>query len=99
MDDAHDGIEVPLVFVGLEDTSILFANHFAVQHQQDEFLLIVGQIAPPILIGDPEERRAQAQAVSYVPIKVVARFGLTRTRIQELIQVLQSNLDTHDRKR
>jgi hypothetical protein len=91
------GIEIPVLFVGVEDVPVLLANQFVIQHQQEEFILMIGQVAPPlILAGTPEEQLEQAKNISYIPIKVVGRFGLTRTRMTELIRILQDNLKKFD---
>ena len=89
-------IALPLVFVGAEDVPILYANVFVAQFQQDELLLTVGQVAPPILLGDEGERREQAERLSYVPVKVMARLALTRDRMAELLGVIQDNLAAYD---
>ncbi|SRR5712692_1221497 len=93
------GIQIPLVWVGSEEVPILFANAFIaqfVQPDQVEFVLTVGQLVPPALLGSQEQIEAQAKAVSFVPVKTVARIGFTRQRVAELAQVLQTVLDNHD---
>lgn len=89
-------ITLPIVYVGGEDVPILFVNQFVIQHQPGEFVLTVGQITPPILLGSPEERREQAKKLTYVSTKVVARLAFTRQRLVELIEVLQENLNRYD---
>ena len=89
-------LQIPLVRVGLEDVPIQLANDFVIQHQQNEFILSIGQYQPPILLGTSEERREQAERISYVPIRTVARIGLTRQRLVELIKILQDNLQRYD---
>jgi len=98
MNREQDAITLPVTYLGLEDVPILFANQFVIQHEKNEFVLTVGQLQPPILLGSPEERKEQAKKLTYVPIRVVARFGLTRQRLAELIEVLQSNLRKYDEK-
>ena len=98
MNREQDAITLPVTYLGLEDVPILFANQFVIQHEKNEFILTVGQLQPPILLGAPEERKEQAKKLAYVPIKVVARFGLTRQRLAELIEALQSNLRKYDEK-
>jgi len=92
MSDNQDYISLPIVRVGLEDVPIHFINDFTIQHDKGEFFLTVGQLQPPILLGTLEERKKQAEKLGYVPIKIVARFGLTPRRLKELIDVLQENL-------
>jgi len=96
--DAKDIFEIPIVISGAEDVSIHFANQFVIQHQQNEFILTVGQMSPPILLGSEEERREQAKQISFVPVKVIARIAMTRERLVELISVLQQNLAVFDQK-
>lgn len=91
-------IALPLVYVDAEDVPILFVNQFVIQHEGNEFILTMGQIQPPILLGSPEDRKEQAKRLTYVPVKVVARFGMTRNRLIELIKMLQTNLDTYDKR-
>jgi len=88
--------EVPLVFVGAEDVPVLLGNNFIIQHQQDEFILSVGQFTPPILVGTLEERERVAKEITHLPVKIVARVAMTRQRLVELIEILQTNLKTFD---
>ena len=88
---------VPLVWVGLDELSILFANQVLIQHVvRGEFVLTLGQVTPPVLLGDQDAKEQQFEAVTYVPVKPVARVSLSRERLQELIRVLQENLAAHD---
>lgn len=91
-------VEVPLVIVGAEDTPIYFANLFVVQHEQKEFIITFGQYSPPLLLGAPEEKQEAARRMPHVPIKVVARVGLTPERMVELIEVLQTNFRKYQAK-
>ena len=98
MNQKEDAMTLPVIYIGAEDEPILFANQFVIQHEKNEFILTVGQLQPPILLGSPEDRKEQVKKLTYVPIMVVARFGLTRQRLAELIEVLQSNLRRYDKK-
>ena len=51
---------------------------------------------PPV-VGTPEQIREQARDYSRVPIQTVARAGLTRDRMVELIELLQATVREHDR--
>ena len=99
MAEGREPIKVPVVFIGAEDTPVHYANQFVVAHQQDEFILTVGQVTPPLLLGTEAEQREQAQQLSFVPVKTVARFAFTRSRLVELISILQENLKRFDEKR
>ena len=97
---AHrEPIEVPIVWVGVEDAQVLFANQFLAQIDQQEIVLTFGQLTPPVLLGSPEQRAQQVERLGFIPVKTVARFGMTRARLEELIGVLQTtarNFDARD---
>ena len=93
------GRAVPIVVTGLEDVPILFSNQFYGQFHQTEFIITFCQIQPPLLVGTQEEVRQQAEHISAVPARVVARIGLTTQRMTELIRVLQENLQNYERSR
>jgi len=67
-----------------------------VQAEEGAFYLTIGQTLPPALIGTPQERAEQLEQIAYVPVKPVARLALTRSRLQELAALLQTNLDQYD---
>ncbi|MDY6917620.1 MAG: hypothetical protein SVP26_06690 [Chloroflexota bacterium] len=98
MAEDKDLVRLPIVRVGLDEVPIEFVNDFVVQHDRGEFFLTVGQLQPPIVLGTREERKEQAERLGYLSVKVVARFGLTRRRLEELIGVLQENLRGYDEK-
>jgi hypothetical protein len=95
-EDPH-AIQVPVVWMGVEDVPILHANAFVSQFDPqtfDSLILTVGQLTPPAIAGGTiEEREEQARQVAYVPIKPVVRLGLTIARASELAATLQANLD------
>lgn len=96
-DEADEQIvQVPVAWVGVDEAPITLVNQFLGQFQQDEFILTFGQFAPPALLGTPEERLEEARSISFVSIKVLARFGLTRARVEELIGVLEQTLKNYD---
>jgi hypothetical protein len=88
---------LPLAWADFDEIPILFANHFLVHHEADEFVLSLSQVTELPLVGTPEEMREQARSFDHVPIHTVARVGLTRQRVQELIGVLQAKLEEQDR--
>ena len=87
---------VPLVYIGIEDVPMQYANQFIIQFQQDEFILTVAQLAPPVVLGSDEERQEQVSQITHVPVKVAARFALTRARMAELVQLLQGAIERYD---
>lgn len=92
-----ESIDIPVAWVGMDEAPILVANQFMLQSQPYEFLLTVGQMSPPALLGSPDEKAEQARQIDYVPIRVLARLGLSPTRVRELIAILQDQLERHDK--
>jgi hypothetical protein len=88
---------VPVVWLGFEEANVSTCNQYLGQFAgRDEFILTFGEITPPPLLGTPEERLEQAKQLSYVPVRVIARLGMTRYRVEELIKVLQETLSNYD---
>lgn len=97
MEETPPNIDIPLAWIGAEELPIHLVNQFVCQFNQDEFILTVGQMAPPALIAPtPEERLEQAEQISYVPIKPLARLVFTRQRLVELAATLQANIAQYD---
>jgi hypothetical protein len=96
MADEPEVIQIPVAWVEADETPILLANQFLSQFQQDEFILTLGQVAPPALLGTDEEKLKEARSLSFIPVKVLARFGLTRSRVEELIGVLQQTIANYE---
>lgn len=82
-------ISRPLRWEDHEDTPILFANQLLVQHVQNEFVISFGQMTPPPWPRPPSQE--ELDAFKYVPVKTIARIGLTPDRLLEMIKVLQAN--------
>lgn len=91
------GLGAPLEWLDFDATPILFANHFLVQHQPNEFVLTLGQVTGPPVVGTPDQVREQTQRIGRVPIRTLARTGLTRHRMVELIALLREAVGEHDR--
>jgi len=101
-DDSNedDAVEIPVVWAGVEDTPILYANTFISQFDPTStgaFILTIGQLTPPALLGTQDQVKEQAERVSYVPVRAVARIAITRTKLDELIAILESTKEKFDR--
>lgn len=91
-------IQLPLVWVAAEEEPIQLANQFLVQFDKDTLFLSVGQTAPPAILGTPEEQFEQLKALSFVAVKTIGRFSLTRRNVAELIDVLTKVATAFDTK-
>ena len=91
--DPPERLEVPLSWVGYDDAPIAYANQFLVQWTPEEgFVLGVGQATTPPLMGTPEQIKAQAAQIEFVPVRTLARFAMTQPKLHELIAALEANL-------
>lgn len=94
--EPDEGIQIPVTWIGLDDVPVHYANQFVCQFQPDEFILSIGNLTPPMLLGPPDEQQKQLQQLAYVPIRPIARIAMTPSRLRELIQVLQQNLQQYE---
>jgi hypothetical protein len=87
------GVRLPLVFVDAEERTYQQANVFIVSINPDGCFLTAGQIQfPPLLGMTPEEQRQQAEQLSYVGVKVVAKLVMTPQRLTELRDAINMQL-------
>jgi hypothetical protein len=90
-------LQIPVLWVGLDELPVMMANQLISQVGGDEITLAFGMITPPVLLGSPEEQHAQAGRIGYIPVRPVARLGFTRQRLGEFIKVLSDTADNYDR--
>ena len=93
-----EGIAIRVLWDGIENVPIMLTNQALGQvGQQGEVILTFGQLAPPVLAGDPDQQREQAKGIPFIPIKPVARLALTRAGLEDLIRVLKETRDNYDK--
>ncbi len=98
MSEEVPGINVPVIWVGVEEAPLAFANQVLGQvGQQGEVVLTFGQLVPPAFVGSPEEVAKQAEQLPYVPTKTVARLVITRPGLDQLIEVLQKTVENYEK--
>jgi hypothetical protein len=97
-EESREWLDIPVVWEGLENVPIVLANNALGQvGQQDEIILSFGQLTPPAIYGDLERQREQAQQIERLAVKPVARVGLTRAGLDDLIRILSGTRDNYDR--
>jgi len=95
--EESQGIALPIAYVGLEELTIAHANHFVLQiSPPDQFILVIGQVAPPLILGDEDESRQQLEQIAYIPAKPLARVALTQARVEELRDLCERQLKLLD---
>ena len=88
-EDTRQGVQLPIVWSGNEDLTIVLVNQFLGQvGLQDEVVLTFGQLTQPALLGTPEQQQEQARDIPFVSVKAVARLGVTKEGLDQLIEVL-----------
>jgi hypothetical protein len=96
---APQPIQLPLVWVNLDETAIQMASIFQVQVQGPEEIIVnIGQTAPPMLAGTPEEQAAQISAIPFVQCRTLVRLGITTERARQFVEVLTQILAVHDQQ-
>jgi hypothetical protein len=92
----NEGREVPVVWENVDGVPVFLANQFIIQHYQDEFILTLGQMVPPALLGDEQAREAQLREIEQVTVRPLARLVFTRARLIEFIQTLEAHREKYD---
>lgn len=99
MPSEPDSVEVPVVWIGVDDVPVAFANQFVAQVDRGEVFLTVGQMVPPAILGKTdEERRAQVENIQYVPVKPIARLAMTPSKLRELISILEITATNYEKQ-
>jgi len=92
--------DIPLAWVGFDELPIHYANQIIVQYQPEgSFLIGVGQVLTPALIGEPAEMAEQLDHVEFVPIRPLVRVALTEQTMRELAAVLDASIAKADQRK
>lgn len=90
-------VQLKLSWVDFEETAVVSANQFVSQFMEEGlFILSFGMVTPPVLLGTPEEKKKQAEAMGFLPVNTLSRVGLTPAGMRKLIYVLQTNLEKYE---
>jgi hypothetical protein len=76
-----------------------YATNFAVTHGEHEFYMLFFELQKPVLLGEPEEIRAQIEQIETVPVECIARIAMSAERIQAVIDALQEHLEKYNRRK
>ena len=96
--DQSEGHEIRVVWENPDSVPVFLANQFMIQHFQDEFILTIGQMVPPAILGDEAQREARLREIEQVSVRPLARIAFTRARLVELIQTLAAHGEKYDRE-
>jgi hypothetical protein len=93
---AEQVLSVPLVWIGPEEVPIQFANQFLVQVNEEEVIITVGQVSPPIVLGTAEQQMEAMQAVEVVPVRVASRIAMTGNTFRKLLRAMTAVNERYD---
>jgi hypothetical protein len=89
-DEPAEAFALPVVWVDNEEKPVVLANQFLLQAvTAEEFVMSIGQVSPPAVIGSPDDQRKQLEQIPFAPVRTVARISFTRQRLDELAELLQ----------
>ena len=98
--EAEEGVLLPILWEGLDEAEIKFVNQMLVQlgspGHEGEFIVTLGQLHPPGLMGDRDANREKLKTLPYVPVKVVSKLGIPVARVRELRDILTEMLDRYE---
>jgi hypothetical protein len=89
-------LRAQVVWGDVDSLPVLAVNQFVIQVAQENeqgppsVLLTLGHVAPPIVLGTPEQQREGVAAVEQLTVRPVARFSIPADRMMELARLLQN---------
>lgn len=92
----QERIALRLTFVDPEELPLIYVNQLAIQHQEEEFILVAGVFTPPLLLGSREEKIEQARQLTEARVRVLTRLVMNRETAGRLVKALQENIASYD---
>jgi hypothetical protein len=84
---------LPLEWHVPESLECQYATNLVVQHTDHEFIISFFKVAPPLVVGEPEEVKAQLEQVESVRAECVAQVIVAAGRMPEFVDAFQRNLE------
>jgi len=98
----NSSVQVSVIWPGVDDLPVLRSNIALVQVGSslgggpEDIILVLGHVAPPVLLGTPEEQQASMRTISAVTARSLVRVSMSRDRVAALVQALQGTIDQID---
>ena len=86
-------ISIRAVWQESDELPIIFANHFWLRLQDDQFLLTFGQSEPPRQSEFSDKEAAKLEQHG-IPIRTVCRLAMPAPKVEQTIKALNSVYDT-----
>src|SRR5258707_7592115 len=90
-----EGRSLPIEWYIPENIVTRYATDMVVQSSPLEFVISFFEAYPPLLIGTPEEAKAQAEKLDSIRATCIARFIVSPGKITEFVAVLQQSLEQY----
>jgi hypothetical protein len=96
-----EAVQLSIIWPGAGDASVMRSNAILGQIGNgpagpEEILLTFGYVAPPVLLGSPEEQQAAVAAIGAVSANILCKISLSRGRAHELIELLRQQIKFYD---
>lgn len=78
-----------------EEMPTAYATNLVVQHTKHEFFISFFAIAPPLIVGTDDEKRARVEQIEQVTAQPLVKVVVSASRMPEFIKVLQDNYKTY----
>jgi hypothetical protein len=95
----HQNIQISMIWPDVADLPVYRANQFIVQLSTgpdgtmvDDLVLTIGYVAPPVILGTPDEQRASFMALGAVNVQALTRVSMSPAYAQQLVELLQTQL-------
>jgi hypothetical protein len=92
MSEKDHAIPVPIEWCISDNIISRYATNMVIQKAEHEYILSFFETRPPILLGSPEEIKAQAQSIKSVKAECISRIIISEERMPEFVKVLQDNI-------
>ena len=86
---------LPIEWYFPEHMTSRYATTLVVQTSEHEFTISFFELHPPLMLGSPEERKAQLEQIKSVRAECVARIIVAAERLPEFVKVLEGQLEEY----
>lgn len=101
-DQPPSGVSLTLIWDGVDDLPVMAANAFVLQlapnadGRPESLIFSVGHAAPPLVLGSPQEQAEVLLSMSSLQVSPLARFSVSRSRLDELVKLFQTSAQNFD---
>ena len=88
-------IQVPIEWHISESIDSKYATNLVIQHSEHEFIIDFFEMRRPLILGNPDQVREQWQKIESVRAECVAQIIVSPDRMQEFIDVMQTDLNKY----